>query len=88
MIRTMIFRLSIHSQLRKEVAEGRLTKLEARRLTKAVTHKVAAQLLQDVARKSGSYPVMESIVQFVIENWAEILKAILIIASLIGDENE
>ena len=44
--------------------------------------------MHSVQEWSGEYPVLEAIWKFVRENWPEILKALIMLASLVleGDE--
>lgn len=87
MIRRLVTRRAIHKKLDQEVAAGRMTAAEARRIKRVATSKACELAVQRTMQSEGieDYPVLNAIYQFIVEYWDEILKIILTLVPLILD---
>jgi len=86
MIRNLVFQAAVKRKLKKERRRGHLSKTDYKRLKSAATYKASKQILQDTQLKGGDYPILEALWKYVVENWDDILKALIMLASLVLDE--
>lgn len=70
------------------LSDRKIDRKDYDRLMKATTYKNCKYVMSRVQTKSGQYPVLEKIVDFVIENWDEILKILLMLSSLVAVSDE
>lgn len=88
MFRILRFQAGIKLQLKMAHRSGQLSSVEFARLKKATTYKNSAELLNQVQERSGQYPLIEAFYSFIVENWDEILRALILIASLVLDDRD
>lgn len=88
MLRKLVFRLAVGKKLRQERRAGRLSKSEFKRLKRAATPEALGSIQEELELKGGDRPVLEAIWKFVVENWDEILKVLITLATLVLDGDE
>lgn len=68
---------------------GLMSRAKYRRLKRACTTEVCESAVEHVAGKSGrDWPLLSALWTWIIENWDEILKFIIMVAPLVLDERD
>jgi len=80
--------MGVRKQLRKTLGAGKITQREYDKLKKASTYRNCQKMMDQMMLRSGDYPILEAIYAFVVENWDEILKALVLLASLVLDSED
>lgn len=83
-MKTLLFHRALHHQMKQS-----LSSQEYKEMRPKVTLSVARKVLQDAESRSGSIPlVFSAIIEYIKANWVDILKVVIMIISMVAQENE
>jgi hypothetical protein len=83
-MKTLLFHRALHQQMKQN-----LSAQDYKEMRRKVTLSVARQVLQDTEARSGNIPlVFSSIIEYIKANWVDILKVVIMIISMVAQEND
>ena len=91
MIRKLFTKALVHRKLRKDFNSGKLSPSDFRNLKQRCTSEVCEAAVRASAAKSGlreSYPRLAALWDYIVENWDDILKFILMVIPMVLDERD
>lgn len=68
------------------LSEGKIDRKDYDKLKKSMSYGNSKKVMEQVQTKSGKFPVVEKLIDFVIENWDDILRLFMLFASLVADD--
>lgn len=83
MLRNLIFRAAVHSQLKGDLKAGRIDRKQFRRLKRVATYDVCEQVRGWQENEVNERPILSAIWAFVVEYWDDILAILIKLAPLV-----